>query len=51
MKRNKKIILKNIHHSKGIYLKEQQAIDIASLMLGRGMTQAQAHALIKARYK
>lgn len=51
MKRKKKIILKDIRHSKGIYLKEQQAHDIASLMLGRGMTQAEAYALIKARYK
>jgi hypothetical protein len=51
MKKNqKKIILKDIHHSKGIYLKEQQALDIATLMIGRGMTQVEAYALIKAKY-
>ena len=52
MKKNqKKIILKDIRHSKGTYFKEQQALDIATLMIGRGMTQAEASALIKARYR
>ncbi|WP_270561475.1 hypothetical protein [Bacteroides cellulosilyticus] len=52
MKKNqKKIILKDIRHSKGTYFKEQQALDIATLMIGRGMTQAEAYALIKARYR
>ncbi len=45
-----KIVLRDIKHKKGIYYKEQQAIDVATLML-RGFTQRQAYNLIKARYK
>ena len=45
-----KIKLKDIKHNKGIYYKEQQAIDIATLML-RGFTHTQAYNLIQARYK
>lgn len=47
----KKIILRDIRHSKGVYPKEQQAADIASLMLGWGMSRREAYALIKSRYK
>ena len=45
-----KIKLKDIKHKKGIYYKEQQAIDIATLML-QGFTHTQAYNLIQARYK
>lgn len=37
MKSERKITLKHIRHSKGIYLKKQQTVDIAALMVGRGM--------------
>lgn len=43
-----KIVLKDIKHKKGIYYKEQQAIDIAILML-RGFNQKQAYNLTKSR--
>lgn len=46
----KKIVLKDIKHTKGIYYKEQQAIDMATLML-RGFSQNDAYNLIKTRYK
>lgn len=46
----KSIVLKDIKHKKGIYYKEQQAIDIATLML-RGFTQRQAYNLTMARFK
>ncbi len=45
-----KIVLKDIKHKKGIYYKEQQAMDIGILTL-RGFTHRQAYNLIKARYK
>lgn len=45
-----KTALKDIGHKKGLYYKEQQAIDIATLVL-RGFTQRQAYNLIQARYK
>lgn len=45
-----KIVLKDIKHKKGVYYKEQQAMDIATLML-RGFSQNEAYNLIKARYK
>lgn len=48
MKKN--IVLKDIKHKKGIYNKEQQAIDMATLML-RGFSQNDAYNLIKTRYK
>ncbi|WP_018667011.1 hypothetical protein [Bacteroides gallinarum] len=52
MDRKKKtnIILKDIRHKNGIYYKEQQAMDMATFML-RGMSQKEAYALIKARYR
>ncbi len=37
MKSVRKIALKHIRHSKNIYLKEQQALDIGVLMIGRGI--------------
>lgn len=46
----KKIELKDIKHNKSIYYKEQQAIDMATLML-RGFSQNEAYNLIKTRYK
>lgn len=49
-KKRTNIVLKDIRHKKGIYYKEQQAMDMAVLML-RGMSQKEAHDLIKARYK
>lgn len=45
-----RIVLKDIKHKKGIYHKEEQAIDIATLML-RGFSKEAAYNLIKARYK
>jgi hypothetical protein len=49
--KKKKIVLKDIRHKKGLYYKEQQAIDIATLMIGRGMSEREAYELIKNRYK
>lgn len=46
----KKIVLKDIKHKKGIYYKEQQAIDMATLML-RGFSQNEAYNLTITRYK
>lgn len=43
---NKFVVLKDIKHEKGIYYKEQQAIDIAMLIL-RVFTQRQAYFLVK----
>lgn len=47
---NSKIVLKDIRHKKGIYYKERQAVDIATLML-RGFSQKEAYDLIMAVYK
>lgn len=48
--RKSRIILKDIKHKKGIYHKEEQAVDMATLIL-RGISQEEAYNLIKARYK
>lgn len=45
-----KIALKDIRHNKGIYYKERQAVDMATLML-RGFSQQEAYELVNFRYK
>lgn len=49
--KQKKIVLEDIRHSKGIYPKERQACDIATLMIGWGMSQKEAYEIVKIRYK